>query len=47
MLFSVIQHVDGDAAGRGAGVDEEHRLVQPEQIANVQLRDGEGSWVST
>ena len=45
-LFMVVEHVDGDAAGGGAGVHEEQRLVRAEKVANMRLRIGEGGWVS-
>ena len=45
-LFMVIEHVDGDAAGGGAGVHKEPWLVGAEKVMNVRLRIGEGGRVS-
>ena len=45
-LFMVIEYVDGDAAGGGAGVHKELWLVGAEKVMNVRLRIGEGGRVS-
>ena len=45
-LFVVVKHVNGDAAGGGAGVHKELWLVGAEKVMNVRLRIGEGGRVS-